>query len=872
MTVETNSRKRTANNDDSMAIPAPEAAGGFIGDLQDQEQWLKLGAGLQGIFDHKTITKKEYMGLYTTVYNICTRSDRNSQDALASDRENAMSAISNDGQPQLQQQALAGHELYKKLQEFIENHVKTVLEKTKTTLMSGDISETENPVESDQAILREYNTQWQRFLFSRRVFNGVAQYLNRYWVKRMREERPEEHVYEIKDLSLIVWKKHLFDHVNKSLTPTILRLVYRDRRGDCKIDYELIKGVVESYVELGLEQENQFILNSNSTSITRKTAFQQQTAALEESNLKLYKELFEGEFLKDLDIFYKQESDSYLTNHSVIDYMQFAQKRLDEERKRVDGFMHTSSMQQVMRQCTDALVKIHLSKIYAEFRPLLDQSRNEDLSRMYKLVQQADGLDTLKELLQEYILKKGQSQLTEIKAKAADDPRLYVNTLVDIHEKHRQLVCDCFDTDSNFRRSLDKACESFINDNALTKEYGSNKSPELLARHCDLLLRKGGDSGGDMDNAQVFERLMTIFEFLQDKDVFSKFYRNSLMKRLIHGTSVSDDDEELMISKLRDKCGYEFVAKFQRMMQDKLSNKTLNDAYKAFLTDKGKTQIDCSVQVLSQGSWPVTWQQLWDVKWPPVFQTCLDNFTEFYGERHTGRKLQWINNMCRADVVTNCFKKQYTFACSVFQAAVLLMFNSRDSYTVAEIQEHTGINKKILDQVIQLLLKVKLLVPGQNSDAMNTATSTTAGTQGSSVGGSQTPETPTSMSSSATAALSANITYADTDVVRLYTEYRNKRARININVPLKTDLKNEKEATTKSIEEDRKFEIQCCIVRVMKARKKLDHNGLITEAIEQLKHRFKPSVPAIKKGIDMLIEKEYLQRDVDDRNTYMYLA
>jgi len=540
----------------------------------------------------------------------------------------------------------------------------------------------------------------------------------------------------------------LFDNVNKSLTPTILRLIYRDRRSDCKIDYELIKGVVDSYVQLGLEQENQFIASSTTSSISRRPqAFQQQTAALEESNLKLYKDLFEGEFLKDLDTFYKEESDNYLANNSVIDYMQFAQKRLDEERNRVDGFMHTSSMQQVMRHCTDALVKIHLSKIYAEFRPLLDQSRNEDLKRMYRLVQQADGLETLKEHLQEYIqfrplldqsrnedlkrmyrlvqqadgletlkehlqeyiLKKGQDQLTEIKAKAADDPKLYVNTIVAIHSKHHQLVVDCFETDASFRRSLDKACESFINDNALTKEYGANKSPELLARQCDLLLRKGSE-GSHADTQVVFDNLMTIFEFLQDKDVFSKFYRNSLMKRLIHGTSLSDDNEELMISKLRDKCGYEFVAKFQRMMQDKLSNKSLNDSYKAFLQEKNKKQVDCHVQVLSQGSWPIQYQQLWELQWPPVFQTCLDSFTTYYGERHTGRKLQWINNMCRADVITQCFKKQYTFACSVFQAAVLLMFNDRLSYTVKEIQDHTGINKKILDQVIQLLLKVKLLV------------------------------------------------------------------------------------------------------------------------------------------------------------------
>ena len=74
------------------------------------------------------------------------------------------------------------------------------------------------------------------------------------------------------------------------------------------------------------------------------------------------------------------------------------------------------------------------------------------------------------------------------------------------------------------------------------------------------------------------------------------------------------------------------------------------------------------------------------------------------------------------------------------------------------------------------------------------------------------------------------------------------------------------------MDEDRKHEIEACIVRIMKSRKQLQHNQLVTEVVQQLAKRFQPSPVVIKKRIEGLIEREYIKRADSDRKLYIYLA
>lgn len=763
--------------------------------------WEEFEQGINEIFRTRGGMKgPRFMALYTNVYDCLTQSN-SSRAPFPKD-----------------QSALVGQMLYDLLKGFLETYLRDLLNQGQDLM--------------DDDLLSFYTKAWENYRFSSRVLNGICDYLNRFWVRQKLSEGSRGY-YDVYHLALVIWRDVLFGEVDSRVTKAILKLIEKERLG-ATINTRLISGVLSCFVELGLDEDY---------------CDQKMTGP----ELSIYKETFEEKFIIETQEFYSRESSDFLADNSLIDYMHKAEHRLAEEQKRVSSYLHKSTEERLIKTCEDILIKKHLPQFHQEFQTMLDEGKQENLSLIYHLVSRVpDGLSRLKYILETHITTQGLTRIEKCGQAALTDPALFVSTILDVHSYFENSVKNAFDSDAHFMAAIDKACEKFINNNIVSKLSDSiSKPPELMAKYCDLLLRKSSRNPEEAELEEKLKQVITVFRYLVDKDVFQKFYTKFFGRRLIHGTSSSDDAEMSMISKLKEACGYEYTSKLTRMYQDiAVNSKEQNEKFKEELRKKGETlNYDLYVQILTSGSWPLQ-QPQHDIMLPPELKAGVERFEAFYYPKFNGRKLSWMAHSSRGEIQALCFKNNHVFTASTLQMVILLQYNHADSYTVEELAHKTQIDMDILKQVLGLLIKSRLLyddAPCIKNEEQMQASSQDCGKD---LESRLMPET----------------------VISLSFGYKNKKLRVNINVPLKAEIRQEQEKTHKNIEEDRKILIQASIVRIMKTRKILNHQNLMVEVLNQLSSRFKPSVPVIKKCIDILIEKDYLQRDQTSKDTYKYIA
>lgn len=632
---------------------------------------------------------------------------------------------------------LLGEELYQNLIKYLVHYLKSLV--------------TESQKHVDEALLTFYIREWDRYTTAAKYINHLFRYLNRHWVKREMDEG-KKNVYDVYTLHLVQWRVYLFGAVHEKVMAAVLKMVEKQRNGET-IEHSQIKSIVDSFVSLGLDE-------ADSTKGT----------------LDVYRFNFEKPFLEATKEFYQKESKQFVAENSIVEYMKKAEIRLDEEEERVKMYLHPDIISALRKVCNVALIGDHSAVLRDEFQSLLDDDRVEDMQRMYNLLARIpDGLDPLRTRFEAHVRKAGLAAIAKVAADADKmEPKIYVDALLEIHTQYQALVKKAFKDEPEFTRSLDNACREFVNRNSVCKS-GTNKSPELLAKYTDSLLKKSASSAEESDLEETLTQIMTVFKYIEDKDVFQKFYSRMLARRLVQTTSSSDDAETSMISKLKEACGFEYTNKLQRMFQDMQISKDLNSGYKAFeakLVEGDDTTagvIDATYSILGTGFWPLN-APTTSFSPPPEIVKAYERFQKFYNQKHSGRKLTWLWQLGKGEVRANYTKTSkipYTFQVSTYQIAILLLFNERDVNTYDEIMKATQLSQEVLDPQMAIFIRAKVLL--------------------------QSPEGPA---------------YTPDTKFSLNYDFKNKKIRINLNVTVKSEQKQEAEDTHKTIEEDRKLLMQ----------------------------------------------------------------
>ncbi|CAN4091488.1 unnamed protein product [Withania somnifera] len=544
--------------------------------------------------------------------------------------------------------------------------------------------------------------------------------------------------------------------------------------------------------------------------------------------MEYYENDFEDAMLKDTAAYYSRKASSWIVEDSCPDYMLKAEECLKKEKDRVSHYLHVTTETKLLEKVQNELLVVYtnqlLEKEHSGCRALLRDDKVEDLSRMYRLFHRIPkGLEPVSNMFKQHVIAEGMVLVQQ--AEDTTNSKVFVRKLIELHDKYMAYVMDCFANNPLFHKALKEAFEVFCN-----KIVSGCSSAELLASYCDNILRKGGSEKlSDDAIEETLDKVVKLLAYISDKDLFAEFYRKKLSRRLLFDKSANDDHERLILTKLKQQCGGQFTSKMEGMVTDLTLARENQNHFQEYLSNNPAASpgIDLTVTVLTTGFWPSYKSS--DLSLPAEMVKCVEIFKEFYQTKTKHRKLTWIYSLGTCNINGKFDFKTIELILGTYQAATLLLFNASDRLSYSEIKSQLNLADDDLIRLLQSLACAKYKILTKEP---------------------------------------SNKTVSSSDHFEFNSKFTERMRRIRVPLP----PVDERKKVVEDVDKDRRYAIDACIVRIMKSRKVLPHQQLVLECVEQLSRMFKPDFKAIKKRIEDLITRDYLERDKENPNLFKYLA
>lgn len=523
------------------------------------------------------------------------------------------------------------------------------------------------------------------------------------------------------------------------LNSVILDQIQMERDGDI-IDRNLIRSCV--YMLEGLYETDQ-----------------------ESENDKLYLTSFEPDFLKASGDFYRSEAGTMLRESDAVTYLRHASKRLMEENDRCRFTLSPLTTEKITLVVEDEVIRKHMQEVIdmegSGAHYMLDNDLYGDLQMLYGLIARVDPKkEELCKSVQKRIVQLGTdisstsqaANLATVLAQGDGERRdgehgsknqgstaatiqvsaaiKWVDDVLHLKDKYDLIWRQSFDSDHDLQTSLTRAFATFINQFSRSSEY--------ISLFIDDNLRRGLKGKTEAETDEVLEKAIILLRYIQDKDIFERYYKKHLSKRLLGGRSVSNDVERQMISKMKMEIGNHFTQKLEGMFKDMAVSEDLSSGFRKYivqLDDNSASSTELTVNVLTTTFWPMEVLGQTEGRsagrsacvFPPEIEKIKTSFEKFYLGKHVGRQLTWLANAGSADLravfpphpgkdAALGKERKYEINVSTYAMVILLLFNDLpqgESLSFDEIQGKTLIPRTELIRNLQSLAvapKTRLLM------------------------------------------------------------------------------------------------------------------------------------------------------------------
>ncbi|KYK61411.1 ubiquitin ligase subunit CulD [Drechmeria coniospora] len=569
--------------------------------------------------------------------------------------------------------------------------------------------------------------------------------------------------------------------------------------------------------------------------------------------LGIYVKYFEPQFLRQSNAYFENFAASRSAS-SLKEYIAACKTLLQNEDYRCIAYnLENTTEKQLMDAAHVVLIDRYSEKLLhgQNLAHLLSEKDVKSMKGLYELLRLSGIQKKMKAPWGDYIRTTGASIISDTERVDEMVPRL-----LELRRSLDLMIRHAFDDDDDFLWGMREAFGKFMNDRltAACWESGTSKIGEMTAGHIDLLLRGGlkalskdlvsdaaenelpvpassADEDAELD--RQLDQALELFRFIEGKDTFEAFYKKDLARRLLMGRSASQDAERMMLTKLRGECGSNFTHNLEQMFKDQELAKDEMDAYRQWCkaNEQEKPAVQLSVMILSAAAWPTYPDTRMGL--PDEVAAQVDQFDRHYRTKHTGRILTWKHSLAHCSLVATFPKGSKELLVSAFQAVVLVLFNAVPDggfLSYAQIATATGLNGSELDRTLQSLACGKVRVLAKHPKGRDVRV---------------------------------------TDTFTFNEGFTDAKYRVKINQIQLKESRADNKAVNERVAQDRRFETQAAIVRIMKSRKSMGHAELVAEVINLTKKRGSVEPAAIKKEIESLMEKDYIERE---GNVYTYLT